>query len=105
MQLVGNLRRGFGEHGLPQVQQHVPRRSTFLQDVRDGQACASVNLQRRNYQLTVHTPNGATVSMILLVTLLFTGCATKNAYGSIIQMMSPINPTSLWKLRDYSQEK
>jgi len=29
--------------------------------------------------MTVHTPNGATVSMILLVTLLFTGCATKNA--------------------------
>lgn len=55
--------------------------------------------------MTVHTPNGATVSMILLVTLLFTGCATKNAYGSIIQMMSPINPTSLWKLWDYSQEK
>jgi len=29
--------------------------------------------------MTMHVPNGATASMILLVTLLFTGCGTKNA--------------------------
>jgi len=29
--------------------------------------------------MTVHIPNGAPVSMILLITILFTGCATKNA--------------------------